>query len=121
MMIKVYLKDVILFGRHGLHAEEALTGGEFKVNLIASYNPINIPVININETVDYTALYDVVKVKFSQRTLLLETLVTEIAYDILTKFPVLTNVKISINKVNAPIQNFEGEVGVSYELNRSNQ
>ena len=120
-MIEVYLKDVIINGKHGLHAEEAATGGAFKVNLVASYQPINIPVILINETVDYSALFNLVKEKFKQRTLLLETLVTEIAYDVLAKFPVVTKVRVSINKVNAPIKNFQGEVGVSYELNRSNQ
>lgn len=118
--MEVALQDVVFFKHHGFLAEEALTGGTFKVNVVASYEPVNIPVIHLGETIDYTDLLAIVKQRMEHKTSLLETLVTQIALDILEKHPIVEHVKVSINKTNAPIENFQGAVGVSYELKRSN-
>ncbi|WP_207494145.1 dihydroneopterin aldolase [Aridibaculum aurantiacum] len=114
------LKNVKIQHTHGLFSEEELTGNEFEVNLVASYEPLKVPVLHLQETVDYTSLYTIVKDRMQKRTALLETIATEIVLDIMRKFNNVQQVNISIHKLNAPIPNFQGVVGVSFELNRNN-
>jgi len=49
---------------------------------------------------------------------LLETLATEIAGEIIEKFPVVTGVEISISKLHPPIKNFLGTVGVTFKIKK---
>jgi dihydroneopterin aldolase len=50
---------------------------------------------------------------------LIETLATEIASEIIAKFPIATEVNISISKLHPPIKNFEGSVGVTFKIKRN--
>ncbi len=117
-LMEIHLHKIIFFGYHGLHAGEDILGGEFEVNLTASYIPAHIPVKEIEETLDYTALLSLVKQRMRIPAHLLETLATEIACEIIAKFPVVTEVVISISKLHPPITNFEGLVGVTFKLKR---
>ncbi len=118
-MIDIYLKDLKFTCAHGVYKEEALTRGLFIVNLAVTYEPNTVPVKQIAETIDYTSLYALVKKRMQTQTPLLETLVTEIALEILQKFELVQKVNITIDKMNAPIENFEGIVGVGYTIKRN--
>jgi len=50
---------------------------------------------------------------------LLETIATELALAIFERFDFIEEVKISIKKLTPPIVQFEGTVGVSFELKRA--
>lgn len=117
-MLEVVLKNIRIQHTHGLFPEEELTGGEFEVNLVAAYEPLTVPILKIEDTIDYTILYSIVKERMMKRTQLLETLVTEIALEIMDRFEIVREVKISIHKLNAPVHNFQGIVGVSYQTKR---
>lgn len=117
--MKIHLEKIRLHCYHGLHSGEEILGGEFEVNLTAHYSPVELPVIHLNDTVDYTALYELVKARMQKPTLLLETLVTEIAAEILAKFSLVEEVNLSIYKLHPPIPNFQGSVGVAYTLKRN--
>lgn len=117
--MQVILKDLRFFCYHGLHDEEALTGGEFLVNVVAMYEPKQVPVVSINETVDYAKMFELVQERMMQRTLLLETLATEIASKILEAFSLVSHVRVSISKLHPPIVQLQGSVEVSFELKRS--
>jgi dihydroneopterin aldolase len=118
-MMQVILEGLRFHSTHGLHKEEALTGGEFEVNLTASYEPDEVPVQHIHQTIDYTILYQLIKERMNQRTDLLESIATDIAIKALDQFPSIQQVNISIKKLHPPIVNFQGAVGVSYELKRN--
>jgi len=120
-MMQVHLRQLRFYAYHGLDEGEDVLGGEFEVSLTANYVPANIPVISIAETVDYTALYSLIKKRFQKPTHLLETLATEIASEIFVKFSIVDEVFISIYKLHPPIKNFQGSVGVSYQLKRENK
>ncbi len=51
-------------------------------------------------------------------TPLLETVIMDIAAQVLDRFALAEEVNISIKKLQPPITNFEGSAGVSYELKR---
>lgn len=117
--MKIHLQKVNIFGYHGLISGEEITGGEFEVNLTTYYRPKRIPIKEIEETIDYTALLEIVKKRMQKPGYLLETLATEIASEIIAKFSIVTRVEISIFKLHPPIKNFDGSVGVTFTLKRS--
>lgn len=118
-LMEIHLQKVKIFGYHGLHAGEEIIGAEFEVNLTASYIPAQITIKNIEETLDYTVILEIIKQRMKTPAHLLETLATEIASEIIAKFSRVTEVVISIYKLHPPIENFEGLVGVTYKLKRN--
>lgn len=118
MLMKIQLKDVRLSGFHGLEKGEEVVGGEFEVNLTVSYKPTNNTILSISDTIDYTALLNLVKQRMRTPAHLLETLATEMASEIIAKFPVAVEVEISIFKLHPPIENFQGSVGVTYIIKK---
>jgi dihydroneopterin aldolase len=117
--MQIRLQKVRFFGYHGLDAGEEITGGEFEVSLVTNYIPAQIPLKNIEDTLDYTILLALVKEKMKKPVYLLETLATEIASEIIAKFSIVTEVVISISKLHPPIKNFEGIVGVTFKMKRN--
>jgi dihydroneopterin aldolase len=116
--MQIHLNQIKLFGYHGLDEGEDVLGGEFEVSLTAIYVPIKMTVTEIQDTVDYTKLLKLVKNRMKRPALLLETLATEIAGEIMAKFTMVTEVIISISKLHPPIQNFEGFVGVTFTIKK---
>jgi len=82
-MLKIELSKLQFHSYHGVHEDEGKAGGDFEVNLVVYFEPVVLPVRHLNETIDYTQLYAVVKRRMERRTRLLETLATEIADEIL--------------------------------------
>jgi dihydroneopterin aldolase len=118
-MLSIHLYDVLFYAYHGLYEEEKLKGNQFIINLSVKYHPVVSPVTSIHQTIDYTALYQLVLQRMNITTPLLETIVMDIAAQILDRFAMAEEVNISIKKLHPPISNFEGHVGVSYELKRT--
>jgi 7,8-dihydroneopterin aldolase/epimerase/oxygenase len=119
-MMQVILKDLRFYSHHGLHQEEALTGGAFVVSVVVSYEPNELPVVSISNTIDYAEIYTMVSERMESRTSLLETIATELAAKIFERFPIATEVKISIDKLHPPIPKFQGSAGVLYQVKRNN-
>lgn len=117
--MQIHLQKVKFFGFHGLYTAEKITGGEFEVNLTAHYKPIQIPVKEIQQTLDYTALLSIIRERMHKPAKLLETLVTEMAGEIMAKFSLVTEVEISISKLHPPIENFQGCAGVTFKMKRN--
>ncbi len=111
-MIKISLHKLLMFGFHGIHEEEKITGAEFEVNLDVCYKPAG-PITSITQTIDYTVLYEIVKRRMQQPTELLETIGQDIVSEIKQKFPQVGQINITIGKINAPLTNFRGELSVS--------
>lgn len=116
--MQIHLKRLKFFGYHGLDKGEEIAGGKFEVDVITNYLPIKIPIKEIGETIDYTILLEIVKERMKKPVHLLETLATEIAGEIIAKFPIVTEVIISISKLHPPIKGFEGAVGVTFKIQR---
>jgi dihydroneopterin aldolase len=113
--ISVMLKGVRLYAMHGLYHEEASTGNEFEVDLTVCYKPVKKVVTEIDETINYVTLYEILqKIILKQRHHLLETCAMQIAEEIKSQFPQVKSIEISIHKLNAPISHFIGTVGITY-------
>jgi dihydroneopterin aldolase len=116
--LQIHLKNVRFFSFHGIYKEETKVGGEFEVNLEVTCTPSNLNFTDINNTINYVSVYELVAKKMAIPTPLLETIATETATEILQQFPLATAVFISIDKINPPIENFQGSVGVSFTIQR---
>ncbi len=120
-MISIHLQNLQFKAFHGLYAEEKVLGNIFEVNLTVKYQPEILPIINIDQTINYQNLFEIVEKRMNVATELLETLVTLISNDIETAFPYIRHIEISITKKNPPIKGFNGNVAVSFETNRTQE
>lgn len=117
-MLTIELSKLRFHAYHGLYPEEKKLGGDFEVNITVIHQPEKIPLLHINETIDYIAVYDLVKEIMQHAQPLLETVATMIASEILKRFLNAEEVIVSITKLNPPMITFEGRVGVKYVLTR---
>jgi dihydroneopterin aldolase len=112
-MTSIELKDIILHGSHGVYDGESKTGNTYQVDLCVKYEEGNTDFNTLSDTISYVQLYDILRQRMQSPTALLEKLCTEIILQIKQQFPFIAEAMISIYKLQAPIQNFEGKVGVS--------
>lgn len=117
-MLSIHLHKVIIHAYHGVYAEEMVLGNDFLVDVSVDYRPSKYPITTIEDTIDYVALYDLVKKRMTIATPLLETVASEIALEILAQFSHSETVKISIQKQHPPIPAFQGSTGVSLIMHR---
>ncbi|MDD2793950.1 MAG: dihydroneopterin aldolase [Sediminibacterium sp.] len=118
-MMQIHLHDLRFFAYHGLYDAERVLGNYFEVNVDISYTPVSLPVNQLYDTINYVSVYELVKDRMAVATPLLETIATDIAMLVLDRFPMAESVFVSIYKLGAPIENFEGRLGVSFTLNRA--
>jgi 7,8-dihydroneopterin aldolase/epimerase/oxygenase len=112
-MFTVHLNKLIFFAHHGVHNEEGIVGTDFEVSVSIHFNAPE-KVISLNDTINYVHVFEVIKKRFAIPERLLEILAQHIVDDIYAIDNRITTINISIDKINAPIPNFIGTVGVSY-------
>lgn len=110
----IELKGLQFFSFHGLYEEEKLVGGEFVVDLSLKFSENNT-ITSIEQTVNYAALYSLIKVEMNQPRELLETLAQSIADKIFIAYPSVKEIDIRIEKKNPPITGFIGSVAVRWK------
>jgi dihydroneopterin aldolase len=117
-MFSIHLHQLQVHAYHGLYEEERVLGNDFIVDLTVEYQPARLPVQELGQTINYVSLYELVQQHMRVATPLLETVVSNIAMDILAQFSLSEQVNISIRKLHPPIAQFIGATGVSLSLNR---
>ena len=115
--LTIELKQVRIFGYHGLYENESVTGNEFEVDLRVRIQPTVEVIRNMDESISYVNLFELVKKRMQQREALLETLAMDIANLVNKEFAGVKEVNISITKLTPPFENFSGKVGVTYQKN----
>ena len=112
-MFSIHLNKLAFFAHHGLHDEEAITGTDFEIDVSVQFEEYG-RITSIHETINYAAIYDVIKKHMLHPVALLETLAQNITEDIYLLDNRIRDINININKLHPPIKNFSGNVGVSY-------
>lgn len=115
-MISVNLRDLIFYCSHGILSEEKTLKGTFKVCVEILFEE-HTRIHKIDETIDYTKVYDIVKQRMDVHYALLETLAMDIGSDIFLNEPQIKYIRIDIQKVHPPIEGVTGSVGVSWFKN----
>jgi 7,8-dihydroneopterin aldolase/epimerase/oxygenase len=112
-MFTVHLNKLIFFAHHGVHDEEGIVGTNFEVSVSVNFNAPE-KVVALNDTINYVSVFNIIKNRFAIPERLLETLAQHITADIYAMDNRITTINISIDKINPPISNFIGSVGVTY-------
>jgi len=124
-MFKIKIKDLKLFGYHGVKQEEKTSGQNFLFNIsidIArhSFKKNRSYQDNILDTVNYSEIITLIKeINSNNRFNLLETFCQVLAERIISYSLLILKVKVSIEKISPPIKESIGSVGVEFELERN--
>lgn len=111
-MLNIHLEQLKFHGHHGIHDEETIVGNNFEVSVTVNFIATQ-PITSLADTVNYVELHSIIKETFNRPVKLLETLANEICDNLHQYDNRIKKVAIRINKLNPPITNFTGTVGVS--------
>jgi dihydroneopterin aldolase len=116
----IYLNDLIFNGFHGVYPAEKKIGNTFKLDLRIQLTPNTKTIDQLDQTIDYVQVYALIQKIMEVPTPLLETIVTNIADQILAAHPMAESVYVKITKQQLSVPYFEGTTAVDIERTRSN-
>ena len=115
----ISLDKLVFSGYHGLYAEEKKLGNTYIVDVVIDFTAKKSNIDNLEQTIDYVHVYALIKKWMEIPTPLLETLVGNMADDILKEQLLAEKVMVKITKQHLPIAEFEGTASVSIEKSRA--
>ena len=116
----IYLNDLIFNGFHGVYPSEKKIGNTFKLDLRIQLTPATKTIEKLEQTIDYVQVYALIQKIMAVPTPLLETIVTNIADQILAAHPMAESVYVKITKQQLSVPYFQGTTAVDIERTRSN-
>ena len=114
-IITISLNNVRFRAYHGLYHEERQKGNDFVVNMQVGYIPDTSSITTLDDTIDYAALFEIINTTMQKPVDLLETLLQDIAGAVHIQFPQVTEITVSVEKLNPPIDKFTGSAAVTYK------
>lgn len=117
---EIRLEGVKFFARHGVFDHERRDGNEFEADVVVKYpSMVYGPHFNddINETISYVSIFNILKNEMMNPRHLLETVASDTAFAIKGAYPQVSYVEVKITKLAPPIPGFQGRASVSYILN----
>ena len=100
----ISLRNVRFYAFHGVMPQERRVGADFLVNLRVGY-PLEKAMQSdeVGDTLNYAALYEVVKTEMMQPSHLLEHVAGRIVSAIEKQFPQVTSIDLELTKQNPPM------------------
>ena len=118
-MFRTLIKNLNLFGYHGVREEEKINGQNFLFNITIYIKKDSPAGDNIENTVNYSDVIKLVKkINSKERFNLLETLSQKVAAKILNMSQLIEKVNVRIEKTSPPIDENLQSVGVECTLER---
>ena len=114
-MLSVELLDLSFFAFHGVYEGEAKVGSNYAVNLTVKYDEGGITLDSLRNVISYQDLYEIVKKRMAIASPLLEEVAETIIIKIRHKYSKVREIAVSIYKLQAPIENFQGRVGITLQ------
>jgi len=115
-MIFIELHNLQFHAFHGVYAGERKTGGPFEVSLTVGFDEGGRSFDDLPDTINYETVLAIVKEHMHAPASLLEKVARGILLDLQKKFPFILEINISIYKLEPPIENFQGKVGVTLKF-----
>lgn len=112
---KVALSEVRFFSPIGFYEEEQVVGNEFYVNVEVCFPFNNSDAEDLNNTINYEELYQVLNEVMTPARKLLESAVEDILDVLIRKYSFITTAKVCIRKVNPPFGGDLANSSVSLE------
>ena len=118
----IRVRNIKVYANHGCMVEEGKIGSDYIVNVKIKTNlEQSVLSDNLEDTVDYVAVYDIVKKEMAIRAKLLEVVVDRIIKRILKGHPTVEKVSVCVAKKNPPIGGEVEEVSVERKGKRKKQ
>ena len=116
MMGQIKVENIRVYGYHGCMEEEALCGQEFIVNVLLDVDLTKASSTDdLNDTVDYVVVHDIVKQHVLQRSKLIEHVAQRIATALRARYHIIEHCSVELIKPNPPIGGDVGSVAVVVE------
>ena len=107
MTTRIELKEMRFYAYHGVMPQETKVGNNFVVNLILTA-PLEQAVRSEDmDTINYAAVYEVVKEQMGIPSKLIEHAAGRILYALKERFPQLVAIELKLSKLNPP---FGGDI-----------
>ena len=101
---KIYLDDMRFYAYHGVMEQERLVGGEYSVSLTVEADLSEaVRTDDVADTINYAALYEVVKSEMAVPSKLLEHVAGRIGQRVMEAFERITALTIKVTKLNPPM------------------
>ncbi len=113
-MFTISLHNLSFFSFHGMHEEERILGNNYLVNIELTVDA-DENIKNIEQTVNYATVYQLIKQRMLIPTPLLETLAQDLAQQIHTMDDRIRSISVTVEKKDPPIANMQGSVSVNYK------
>ena len=115
----IVLREVRFHARHGVMPQERKVGGDFTVSLRVGVD-LSRPVVsdNVADTLNYAALYEVVKREMAIPSQLLEHVAGRIGQSVLDTFPQTMSIDLTLTKLNPPMGADSEGAGVELHIIR---
>lgn len=116
-MQTIFIAGASFHAYHGALPQERKVGGDYQVWLRANYD-MNAAIAsdNVEDAVDYAAVYRVVEEQMAIPANLLEALADRIMHAIAERFPRITYIWIRVMKCNPPMGGKTEGAGVDMDL-----
>lgn len=102
---QIELRELVFFAFHGVLPEERQKGNTFIVHLVLDADIERaVCTDDLNDTVNYAEVYEVVRREMAVPSLLLEHVCGRIATALLDAFSALSCVHVEVTKKNPPIE-----------------
>jgi len=117
---KIILKDIKLYGYHGVYPEERQIGQHFYIDVEIFVDLKQAGETDeITNTVDYSRIYDIIRcVNENNKFRLIESFAHNISREILSAFGEIKEITVQVRKPEAPIDADFGWVGVEIKRSR---
>jgi len=100
----VSLDNIRFHADHGVLEQERLTGGDFTVSVRVGCDlTVAAKTDNVGDTLDYSALFRLVRGEMQKPSRLLENVAGRMAESIINAFPEVLSVDVKITKMNPPM------------------
>ncbi len=105
MVGKISLERMEFYAHHGFYLEERTIGNKYEVSVNLEVDFKNAASNDdLAGTINYEAVYDIVKSIMSVEAKLLEHIASKIITGLKNAFPNLISVEVSVSKLNPPIK-----------------
>ena len=115
---EIQLRDVMLFGRHGVLPQEHQLGNQYRVNVRLHIDASLFDELadDLAATISYADVFELLKQEMETPSALLESVAVRFSKKVLHRWPWVRRGSIEIVKTVPPIPGMVGEAGVKYEF-----
>lgn len=100
----IELENIRFKAYHGVMPQEKVVGNNYEVNLLVKGDFTEAAMTDdLNKTINYADLYDLIKTQMFIKSDLIEHVAGRIMNELRLNYPLLTEIRVKVSKLNPPI------------------